>query len=110
MLYLVEIESLETGLLPAQQQVQMIEQLIIPSIEAMTKLQAEKKVLAGGVVGGARTGVAIIEAASNEKLGELLLSLPFWGIGKVNVTPLESWESRLLLTRKSLEQLKAASQ
>lgn len=107
MLYLVTMESLEMGMLPAQQQVQMIEHLVIPSVEAMTKLEAEKKVLAGGVIAGTRNGVAIIEAASNEELGKLLLSLPFWGIAKVDVTPLESWESRLLLTRKSLEQLKA---
>ncbi len=108
MLYLVTMESLETGLLPPQQNAQIIERAIIPGLEAITKLEAEKKVLAGGVFVGARRGVIIVEAASNEELGELLQSLPFWGVMKIDVTPLESMEYRLSLTRKSLERLKAA--
>lgn len=110
MRYLVTMESLETGLLPPQQNAQIIEQLIIPGIEAVVKLEKERKILAGGVSVGTRSGVVIIEAASNEELGQLLLSLPFWGIMKVEVTPLESFESRIELTRKMVEQLKAASQ
>ncbi len=73
----------------------------------MVNLEKEKKIVAGGVIGGARSGVVIIEAASNEELGELLLSIPFWGISKVDVTPLESFERRVTLTHKMLEQLKA---
>ena len=108
MLYLVTMESLETGLLPLQQNAQIIERAIIPGLEAVTKLEAEKKILAGGVFVGARSGVVIIEAASNEELGELLQSLPFRGVMKIDVTPLESMEYRLSLARKNLEQLKAA--
>ena len=108
MLYLVAIETMELGVFPPQQGAQIIERQAIPGLEAVVKMEKEKKILAGGVPVGERRGVFIIEAASNEELGELLLSLPQWGIAKVDVTPLESYESRLRLTRKSLEQLKAA--
>ncbi len=108
MLCLVTTESLEAGLLPLQQNAQIVERAIISGLEAITKLKAEKKILAGGAVVGARRGVAIIEAASNEELGELLQSLPFLGVMKIDVTPLESMEYRLSLARKNLEQLKAA--
>ena len=62
------MESIEMGLLPPQQQAPIIEQTIIPSIEACAKLEAEKKILAGGIFAGQRAGVAIVEAASNEEL------------------------------------------
>lgn len=99
---------MELGVLPPQQSAEIIERQAIPGLEAVVKMENEKKILAGGVPVGERRGVFIIEAASNEELGELLLSLPQWGITKVDVTPLESYESRLGLTRKSLKQLKAA--
>ncbi len=109
MRYLVTMESLETGLLPPQQNAQIIEQLIVPGLEAVVKLEKERKILAGGVFVGTRGGVVIMEAASHDELDRLLVSLPFWGIMKIEVTPLESFESRVELTRKMVEQLKAAS-
>jgi hypothetical protein len=50
-------------LLPPQQLAQMIEQSVLPGFEALEKLKAEKKVLAGGVVVGARTLAFIVDAA-----------------------------------------------
>lgn len=38
MKYLVSMESIETGLLPPQQMAGLIEQQILPSIEAVVKL------------------------------------------------------------------------
>ncbi len=52
MLYLITMESLETGLLPPQQNAQIIERAIIPGLEAVTKLEAEKKILAGEFLSG----------------------------------------------------------
>jgi len=110
MLYLVTMETIETGLLPPQQMVQLVEQLVIPSLEALAKLEAEKKILAGGAFAGARSGVIIIEAASNEELGRLLKGLPFWGLMKIDVTPLQSFEDLAGQNRQLLERLKAAPQ
>ena len=60
MRYLVTGEYVDPGpLLPSQGVVQLVEQLIIPSFEALAKLEDEKKILGGlpppfpvGVVGG----------------------------------------------------------
>lgn len=53
--------STDLGLLPPQQMAQLLEQVITPSVEAVVKLEAEKKILAGGVVVGDRGGVLIVE-------------------------------------------------
>ncbi len=110
MRYLVIAEaSTDLGLLPPQQMAKMLEQVITPSIEAIVKLEAEKKILAGGVPVGSRSGVLIVEAASNDELDRLLLSLPLWGLYKFNVTPLESFRDRLAQQGPMLERLRAAS-
>ncbi len=111
MQYLVTTEaSTDLGLLPPQQMAQLLEQVITPSIEAVIKLEKERKILAGGVPVGSRSGVLIVEAASNDELDRLLLSLPLWGLYKFNVTPLESFQDRLAQQGPMLERLKAASQ
>lgn len=110
MRYLVTMESIETGLLPPQQMAQLLERAIIPSLEALARLEAERKILAGGGFAGARAGVAIIEAESNEELSRTLSSLPFWGLMKVEVTPLQTFEEKAAEARQNLERLRAASQ
>jgi hypothetical protein len=50
-----------------------------------------------------------VEAASNEEVGDLLTSLPFWGMFNWTVTPLESYKHREKVLHGMLEQLKAAS-
>ncbi len=107
MQYLVTMESLETGLLPPQQVVQIIENQIIPGLEACGKLCEEKKILAGGILTGRRAGAVIVEAESNEELNRLLGSLPFWGMMKIDVTPIHSFEEQASMTRQMLERLKA---
>lgn len=109
MLYLVKmasIESVTAGMSP-QQMTQFIEQLVLPTMEIALKLEAQKKVLAGGNPVGTRGGVFIIEAASNTELDEILTSLPLWGVTETTVVPLESFKSRAATTRKMLEKLKA---
>ncbi len=110
MQYLAVGEPIEMGVLSPQQMVPLLEQMIIPSIEACVTLEAEKKILAGGVFSGSRGGVMIMEAASNEEAGDQLTSLPFWGMFNWTVTPLESFKHRGQVTRGMLEQFKAASQ
>jgi muconolactone delta-isomerase len=110
MKYLVKMESIETGLLPPQQLAQVIEQNIIPGIEGCIKLEGEKKILAGGGFSGGRGGVAIVEAESNKDLSKTLQSLPFWGMMKIDVTPLEDFGDTVTTARDSLEQLKRVIQ
>ncbi len=109
MKYLVSMESIETGLLPFQQMAGLIEQTILPGLETVQKLEKEKKVLGGGVLAGKRKGVVIIEAASNEELDQILTSLPFWGLMKVEVSPLMTFSQAIVRTRESLKQIKEAA-
>ena len=109
MIYLVTMEVVETKVptsLP--EMIRHMEQEIIPSHEAMIKLKAEGKILAGGAQSGRRAEAFIVEGASNEELDELLRSFPHWPLMKVDVTPLQSWESVLAKERQLLERLKAA--
>ncbi len=109
MKYLVTMELIGTSPLASPQEaVQWLEQMAMPQIETMMKLEAERKILAGGVLTGGRGSASIVEAASNEELDQLLMSLPLWGMMKVDVTPLVSFEARAAQTRQSLEHLKAA--
>lgn len=112
MKYLVTIEFLEAAIPSISQQgvVEHLERVLIPTQDAMVKLEAEKKILAGGYPIGQRKRVFIIEAASNEELGQLLRSLPGWWMTRVDVTPLESFEHQAAQTRQHVERVKAAMQ
>ena len=111
MRYLVTMKTIDTAMPPSPDQIiQFMENKVIPHHEALTKLEAEKKILAGGICAGQRAGVAIVEAASNEELSQMLHSLPFWGLVKVSVTPLVSFQDQAAAARKDLERLKAAAQ
>ena len=106
-LFLVTGEYVETGaLLPPQQVVQVVEHMVFPSFEAMAKLEEQKKILAGGLVTGARAGAFIMEAASNSEVSRMLMELPFWGVIKWDVTPLDTFRERLAEERKTIERLK----
>jgi len=107
MKYLVTMELIGTP--PAaspEELVRHVEQRIIPTHEALMKLEAEKKILAGGDMSGRRGTALIMEAASNEEVTKLLMSLPAWTQMKVDVTPLESFEERQARHRELLERLK----
>jgi muconolactone delta-isomerase len=104
--YLVAGEYVEPGpLLPSEQVVVMIQQLILPSHDALTNLKAEGKLIAGGYSVGERAGAFIFDVESNEELDSLLQSLPFWGLIKFRVTPLEEIEGRRERDRQQAEQI-----
>ncbi len=107
MKYLVTMELIGTP--PAaspEELVQHLKQRIIPTHEALMKLEADKKILAGGDMSGRRGTVIIIEAASNDEVTKLLMTLPMWALMKVDVTPLENFEDRQARHRELLERFK----
>lgn len=87
----------------------LIEQQILLSIEAVVKLEEEKKILAGEALVGKRAGMVIVEASSNEELDRLLTSLPFWGLMKMEVSPMQIFKEAATRTRESLKQIKQAA-
>jgi muconolactone D-isomerase len=106
MKYLVTMELIGAPPDSPQGLIRHLEEQVIPTHEALMKLEVEKKILAGGDLSGRRGNAFIVEVASNEELSTLLMSLPAWGYQKVDVTPLESFEERQVLHRKFLERLK----
>jgi hypothetical protein len=108
MRYLVTAEYVDPGpLLPLQQLAQLEEQLVIPSFEALAKLEDEKKVLGGGVLAGARGGAFILDVASHDEASQILQDLPFWGVVKWTLTPLQEFRKRAAFERPRVERLKA---
>src|SRR5262249_23267944 len=108
MQYLVTMEFVEPGpLFPAQQLGQMVEQTILPSFDLLASLQAEGKLVAGGVLAGTRTAVFVLEAASNDELDQMVEGIPWWGVMKTSVTPLQDFAKRAANDRVLLERIKS---
>ena len=60
MRYFVKAEYIELGAaFPPKDFVPMVENLVISSFEAMDKLESEGKILASGIVSGARAGILL---------------------------------------------------
>jgi hypothetical protein len=107
--YLVTGEYVDPGpMLPPQQLVQLIEQMVLPSFEALAKLEEQRKILGGGIVAGARAGAFIVEVGSNSELNRLLQELPFWGIVKWTATPLQTFRERAADEKNVVERIKAS--
>ena len=90
--------------------VEVLEKEILPTFDALTKLEAEKKIVAGGLPVGDRAFVFIAKAASNEELDRLLRSIPAWGVLKWHAAPLQSFAGRAARERDIVRQLKKTTQ
>jgi len=107
--YLVTGEYIDPGpMQPPQQLAQMIEKLVLPSFEALAKLEEQRKVLGGGIMAGARAGAFIVDVGSNTELNQLLQELPFWGICKWTATPLQTFRDRAADEKKAVDRMKAS--
>ena len=107
MRYLVTFESVEAGpLLPPQQVPGLLRSVVFPTQEALAKLESEGKVR-GGVTAGARSGAFILDADSHDEANQIVQSLPAWGIVKMELTPLVSFETRREHDQQVLERLEA---
>jgi hypothetical protein len=96
------------GFATPEEALQRLENVVLPSLDALKRLEAEKRILAGGIKVGQRAFVFVAEAESNEKLDRMLREIPFWGILKWEVTPLESFETRAEEERMMIARLKKA--
>ena len=110
MQYLVTMNFVEPGpLLPPEQLVGMMRSAVLPTLEALERLDSEGKILGGGHPVGERAVAFIVEAESNDELDVLLLhELPAWGILKTGVTPLRRFEERLETEHQFTEQLESS--
>ncbi len=108
MQYLVQMKLADSGRSTSPQEgVSFIEQFVLPTLELCKKLQEEKKILAGGPVGGAIALALVIKAESIQELDELIQSFPIWPRMETTVTPLTSFEGRMVAVRPKVERLRA---
>jgi muconolactone delta-isomerase len=89
-----------------QEMVEWLERVIIPSEEAVLRMEKEGHILAGGDLSGRRGWALIMEAASNEALSQLLEGIPEWPFLDVEITPLDRFQERLAHVRRGLERMK----
>jgi hypothetical protein len=111
MQYLVTMDFVDPGpLLPPDQLVGMYRTAVLPGHEALISLKSEGKMLAGGYPVGERAIAFIVEVDSPNELDSLLLEIPFWGITKTKVTPLQNFEDRRDQDQQFAEQLEQTLQ
>lgn len=84
---------------------QLLESVVLPSLDQLAKWEKEGKVT-GGLPVGQRAFVFILEASSNEEVDQLLRSLPIWGGMEWKVTPLQSFSGREGMEKNILSELK----
>ena len=103
--YLVHLKLAERPATP-QEGIVFIEQFILPTLELCKKLEAQKKIVAGGPLSGAIALSLVVNAESAQELDDLISSLPVWPRMETTVTPLSSFDSRMQAVRARLSQLK----
>ena len=89
-----------------EEELKVLDEIVIPSFDHLIKLEADKKILAGGLPVGDRAFVFIIEAPSNEELDQMLRSLPMWASLQWEVTPLQTFANRADYERNAVNELK----
>ena len=107
--YLV-IGSGGPGFASPEETLAVLEKGILPTFDALLKLETDRRILAGGLPLGDRAFVFILEASSNEEADQILREIPAWGVLKWEVKPLQSFEGRAKKERSVLAELKKRSQ
>ncbi|MCH7483556.1 MAG: hypothetical protein IIA90_00225 [Chloroflexi bacterium] len=107
MRYLVTMESVDTGEAssPAEQAA-FLEAIVVPSLQALKDWEDSGKIR-GGALSGRRGAAFVVDAASNEELGDLVQQLPVWGTAEVEITPLVSFEHVVKATGETVSMLKS---
>lgn len=105
MKYLV-IGSGGPGFSSAGEAAQILEEVVLPSFDRLIKLEASKKIVAGGLPVGERTFVFVVEAASNDAVDEMLRDIPMWGTLQWEVTPLQTFKGRAEKERRFVKALR----
>ncbi len=103
--YLVQLKLASRPATPQEGRV-FIEQFILPTLELCKRLEAEKRIVAGGALSGAIALALIVSAESAEQLDDLITSLPVWPRMETTVTPLSTFDVRMQAVRARLEELK----
>jgi hypothetical protein len=105
MRYLV-IGSGGPGFASAEEALEVLNSMILPSFSRLIELEKKKKIIAGGLPVGDRSFVFIVEAKNNDELDQMLRQLPMWGVLDWEVTALQSFSGRAKQERQAVRELK----
>jgi hypothetical protein len=94
------------GFTSPQEAVTVLEKGILPTFEMLMKLEAKKKIVAGGLPVGERALAFILEASSHDEVDRILRDLPAWGVLQWKVTPLQSFKGRSIKEHRVVKELK----
>jgi len=95
MRFLVTIDGSDIGAgMPPERLAQVVEQMVVPSIEQLAQWDQEGRIHGGGYT-AARGGVFVVDADSSDEVDRLLTSLPYWPLVRVEVKPLISHSALL---------------
>lgn len=83
----------------------LLENVVHPSFEALKALEAEGKILGGGLPVGDRSIVFILEAASHQEVDCLIQNMPMWSMLEWEVVPLQDFGGRLAQEKELLTKL-----
>lgn len=90
----------------AEQVIQLLENIVIPSFNRLIELRKDGRILAGGLPVGERAFAFIVKASSNAEVDRLVQSIPIWGMSDWKVTPLHSVEGRMAQEKEAVKMLK----
>ena len=96
------------GFASPEETLKVLEDMVLPLFESLLRLEAEKKILAGGVPLGDRAVVLIVDAASHDEVDRMLRSLPMWSLFKWDVIALETFAGRAAQEREYVQRLAQA--
>jgi len=105
MKYLV-VGSGGPGFASREEALAVLEEAILPTFDALMKLEEDRSILAGGLPVADRSLVFILEAASNEEADRILRNIPAWPLLQWEVTPLQSFAGRAAQERSIVAELK----
>lgn len=95
------------GFFSPEETVRVLENAILPGFDHLMRLEAEGTIVAGGLPVGKRAFVFIVRAGSNAEADRIVRDIPFWGVLRWTVTPLQSFAGRAAMERDVVEALKA---
>jgi Muconolactone delta-isomerase len=94
------------GFASPQEALDVLENGILPTFDALLKLESNGVIKAGGLPVGDRAFVCVFEASSNDELDAILRDIPAWGVLQWEVTPLQSFSGRADKERSVVKELR----
>lgn len=107
MKYLV-IASGGPGFASADEAMDVLQNIVLPSFNEFIQLEKRKKIIAGGLPVGDRSFVFIAEAKTNDDLDTMLRNIPMWGTLDWEVTPLQTFSARAKQERRAVREYRKA--